>query len=78
MTFTRQKQGFLNLEHTLDAGRAGEVRLPLQVDEAARRAKSKAKARAKAKRPKATAPRPATRPKKPVKRKKRSRPGMLR
>ncbi len=77
MTFTLQKRGYVNLKHTLDAGRAGEVRLTLEVDKAARKAKAKAKARAKAKRPKATPPRPAKKAK-PVKRKKKSRPGMLR
>jgi len=69
MTFTLQKRGYVNLKHTLDAGRSGEVRLKLEVDKAAR------KARARARKPKATSP--VRRPTKPKPKKKR-RPGMIR
>ena len=58
LTIKVKKGGFVDVEHTVDAGRSGEVRLPLAVDKAAKRAKMKAKAARKARAQKAASSKP--------------------
>ena len=81
MTFSLKKPGFLDVEHTLDAGRSGEVRLPLKIDEAAKKAEAAARAKAKARKAKKARPPKAKAAKakapKPKAKKKSSRPGLF-